>query len=551
MLRPISFGVLFVSVASQDLFLGTQCSEGEEACSFAKAWKESAADDQARTQKPPVHLKPAVGYFFRNMTAGSGFSLKIPGAPAWLENQSIYRIAPGIFPDKPLQWHFHYDGLSTPMKFTFGADGQLTMKSKPYESQVYKDLSQCQMAIWSGTGPYINPFGKIGPPVLNTECWVNPSVNPFPFNGQLWLTIDQAFWGRVDPDTLETIPGKVDVTSQVLTAHPACDTVTNECFTNYPCTSKWWAPNDLSSMWTKEICIGKFVTDGLKSMSVKEVSRAKLPHRMLVHHSHEPCMSKNYIIVKLDHFEFKKPEWQNGGVLKYVNQAEDNLWLLYDRRTNASRILDSGDFKFINNHFLNCREDGDDIILDTSPSTSHYLDNYFDYNLQQEDRKWDTIMMPPRRCRIPTDPKATNFTCEKLFTGGEWQGLFDFPTFNPLWKANPASRWWYGTAPIDNTALWMNSVIKGDNVERKVVATWSEPGVYTTEANFIPRPGATEEDDGVLFSMMYDSNIDQSLVVLLEPKTLKLISKTPIGFVIPYHSHGVLCNAAGKCFPNP
>ena len=114
-----------------------------------------------------------------------------------------------------------------------------------------------------------------------------------------------------------------------------------------------------------------------------------------------------------------------------------------------------------------------------------------------------------------------------------------------------AARWWYATAPDDNNAKWFNTVIKGDAQERKVVAVWKEPGVYTTEANFIPRPGGTAEDDGVLFSVMYDSNIDDSILVLLDARNLTLIGKSPLGMVIPYHSHGVLCNAKGRCFANP
>jgi hypothetical protein len=164
-------------------------------------------------------------------------------------------------------------------------------------------------------------------------------------------------------------------------------------------------------------------------------------------------MSKNFVIVKMDHFKMKMPVAKNQGMLKFVNQVMDNLWLIYDRRNNVSRVLHSGDFKLINNHFLNCFEDGDEIVVDTSPSTDMYLDNYFEYNLNKTDRKWDAIMMPGRRCRIPTDPTATNFSCELLFTSGDWHGLFDFPTFNPLFKANPNTKWWYGTAPIDNTAL--------------------------------------------------------------------------------------------------
>ena len=61
------------------------------------------------------------------------------------------------------------------------------------------------------------------------------------------------------------------------------------------------------------------------------------------------------------------------------------------------QILDSGAFKSINNHLLNCFERNNTIIVDTSPATDMYLDNYFARNLADDDRKWDTIMMPAQR----------------------------------------------------------------------------------------------------------------------------------------------------------
>lgn len=441
------------------------------------------------------------------------------------------------------------------MKFLFSGDGKITMISKPFKSQVFNNIDVCPFTIMAGTGPIRGKRAGFGFNYsLFNECMVNPSVNPFPFNGQMWLTIDQAWWGRVDPQTLETIPAQVKVDSSILSAHPACDHTTNECFSNYPCKAKFDPTKKLSSMWSDEICIGKFVADGqdgLQGLSVVEVSRVKLPRALFTHHSHAPCMTKNFIIVKLDSFHFKKPVMQNNGLLRYVNQLEDNLWMVMDRRTNESRVLDSGDFKFVNNHFLNCYEEDDHMIVDTSPATNMYLDNYFDFNLHEDDRKWDTIMMPGRRCTIPIDTSVSSFNCTTLITSGDWHGLFDFPTYNPLWKSNPESQYWYATAPVDASAKWMNSVIKGHTKERKVLAMWKEEGVYTTEANFIPRPGASEEDDGVLFSIMYDSKVDQSMVVLLNAKDLSLIGKEHIGFVVPYHSHGVLCNEKGKCFSNP
>merc|ERR1719311_573753 len=101
------------------------------------------------------------------------------------------------------------------------------MTSKPFESKGYTNMSSCYFTIYSGTGPIVHPLAKDEPPY--TGCMTNPAVNPFPINGQLWLTIDNAFWGRVDPETLETIKDpetldtqSVDVDSSVLTAHPAC-----------------------------------------------------------------------------------------------------------------------------------------------------------------------------------------------------------------------------------------------------------------------------------------------------------------------------------------
>ena len=101
-----------------------------------------------------------------------------------------------------------------------------------------------------------------------------------------------------------------------------------------------------------------------------------------------------------------------------------------------------------------------------------------------------------------------------------------------------------------------------------MVSVYNEPGVYVMEVNFLPRPGATEvaashcpriedsarcvqEDDGLLFSIFYDSNVDSSFIALIDPVTMKLQYKVDMGVVIPYHSHGVLCKSDGKCFANP
>ena len=99
--------------------------------------------------------------------------------------------------------------------------------------------------------------------------------------------------------------------------------------------------------------------------------------------------------------------------------------------------------------------------------------------------------------------------------------------------------------------MWFDTVVKVDARRRSVAAAFHSPGVYVTEANFIPRPNAADEDDGLLLSVLYNSTADTSLVAILDGRTMALVEAFALGTVIPYHSHGVVCQPGGRCFTNP
>lgn len=137
----------------------------------------------------------------------------------------------------------------------------------------------------SGTGPTIG----IRP------CLRNPVVNMLPIDGQLWLTIDTAEWGRVDPETLATIPdAKAQIKTLVLNAHPACDRDTHECFVQHPC------PSNLSPISTA-VCFSRLVTTET-NMEAIELGRAQTAKSKTIQHSHSPCVTQNFVISKMDAF---------------------------------------------------------------------------------------------------------------------------------------------------------------------------------------------------------------------------------------------------------
>lgn len=143
--------------------------------------------------------------------------------------------------------------------------------------------------IVSGTGP-TSPFKK--------PCLVNPVVNLLPINDQLWLTIDTRFWGRMDPQTLDTIHDVTLVEADTLNAHPACDpNVPGACYVEYGCG---FPP------FNAEACVSLLVTQDKGGLAVQNVSSIALPDRKLIQHSHSPALTATQFISKLESFRARQ-----------------------------------------------------------------------------------------------------------------------------------------------------------------------------------------------------------------------------------------------------
>ena len=84
------------------------------------------------------------------------------------------------------------------------------------------------------------------------------------------------------------------------------------------------------------------------------------------------------------------------------------------------------------------------------------------------------------------------------------------------------------------------------------MARWSAPNVYLTEADFVPGPGAAQqEDDGVLMTILYNATADQSSFATFNATDLSLLSNSPLRRVVPFHAHGIVCPKGEECFSNP
>ncbi|MCG5509697.1 carotenoid oxygenase family protein [Ectothiorhodospira lacustris] len=97
-------------------------------------------------------------------------------------------------------------------------------------------------------------------------------------------------------------------------------------------------------------------------------------------------------------------------------------------------------------------------------------------------------------------------------------------------------RYVYGTGNHVPGAL-MDELVKLD-VGRGTHLTWSEADGYPGEPVFVPRPGATEEDDGVLLSVVLDAAAGTSHLLILDARTLEERARATLPIPLPFGFHG-------------
>ncbi|KAF9681106.1 hypothetical protein SADUNF_Sadunf06G0191000 [Salix dunnii] len=81
-----------------------------------------------------------------------------------------------------------------------------------------------------------------------------------------------------------------------------------------------------------------------------------------------------------------------------------------------------------------------------------------------------------------------------------------------------------------------NTLTKIDLLEKKA-KNWHEEGAVPSEPFFVARPGATEEDDGVVISMISEKNGD-GYALLLDGSTFEEIARAKFPYGLPYGLHG-------------
>ncbi len=116
----------------------------------------------------------------------------------------------------------------------------------------------------------------------------------------------------------------------------------------------------------------------------------------------------------------------------------------------------------------------------------------------------------------------------------------EFPTINPANVGQPYRYVYIGAAQTLEGNAPLQSILKLDLATGTQQLWTAAPTGYVNEPIFVPRPGATQEDDGWLIAMVYDGARDRSAVVVLDAADLTAgaIATLHLTHHIPYGLHG-------------
>lgn len=149
-----------------------------------------------------------------------------------------------------------------------------------------------------------------------------------------------------------------------------------------------------------------------------------------------------------------------------------------------------------------------------------------------------------------TFPKSTLQRCRVPLDGGDVEhrvlsdAPIEMPRFDDTRSMRPY-RYVYGFS-YDRPGRFYNQLVKIDTQQPEPNdKRWGPPGSFPSEPVFIPRPGATAEDDGVVVSVVLEvpaageaAQAPSSSLVVLDAATFTELGRARVPHHIPFGLHG-------------
>lgn len=152
----------------------------------------------------------------------------------------------------------------------------------------------------------------------------------------------------------------------------------------------------------------------------------------------------------------------------------------------------------------------------------------------------DDLYLAPLRGEVPFEHALPELRRYRLDQGAvEPEVLsdepFELPRINYAAYNERPYRYVYGAGL--HATNFMDRLVKVD-ATTGVVKTWEQNACYPGEPVFVAAPDATEEDDGLILSVVLDSAVASSFLLVLDAGSFKEVARVQVPQPVPFGFHG-------------
>lgn len=433
--------------------------------------------------------------------------------PAWLQG-ALIRVTPAQ-PDVGGRSVAHwFDGLAMLNRFGI-ADGTVSYASRFIDSDARRKALAENRPPSGGFGadPCRTLFQRVQS-IFRPEITDNPNVNLTRLGNEYLAMTETPMPIRFDPGTLATLGHDTapEAYGQIGTAHPHHDPQRGE-------------------LVTYGIRLGprsEYRVFARRSPSEDRLVAALRTRQPAYMHSfglteHHALLLENPLVVNPVRLA------TGGGFIKHFRWKPELGMRIHalDRETGERRASWRLPARFVF-HTINAFEDGDAIQLDVCA----FEDASIIELLEMKELRAGTLSAfdgaRPQRLTLPVDGRAPS---ERELADVD----LELPRIDYRRRNGRPYTYVYGNG--SDGAPFLKRIVKVDVADGSV-HTWEEPEAWAGEPIFVPRPGGTEEDDGVLLSVVLDAHAGRSFLLVLDAATLQEQARAHAPHHIPFGFHG-------------
>jgi beta,beta-carotene 9',10'-dioxygenase len=444
--------------------------------------------------------------------------LPVRGAlPPWLAG-TLVRNGPALFDHRGRSLRHWFDGQAMLHRFGF-ADGRVSYANRLLDTPASRSLRDQGRIGYTefATDPCASLFGRFFTRFTRRPS-ANAPVNVTAVDGRTAAISEVALAVEFDPDTLKTV-GVVDydddIQGGITTAHPQAEP-DSRALVNYVLR---YGRRSVYSVYRQ--------TTELTHRSLIGTVTADRPGYM-----HSFAITQRYVVLMIYPLVVNPLSF----LLRGRPFIENYRW----RPELGTRIvvmsLADGTirgeyqappcFAF---HHINAYDEGDALVMDVCA--------YPDASVV------DALYLSPMRAGAGAPvPLPTRYRVD-LSTGTVRStpiGVepLELPTINYGVHNGRPYRFAYGAGAADRTGRdFLDQLCKVD-VASGEARVWREENRYPGEAVFVPAPGATREDEGVVLSVVLDAAEGHSTLLVLDAASFTELARADVPHAIPFGFHG-------------